>query len=382
MNGRQALPAARGFGRATNIGAASTFGPGGLRAATTSIQPNNTLGACGPVGPAETARSSALPRSWTGRRIAAANNCPPKAPIANCATSAFPNRYQSSALCATPYQATCVPPIGTSYCGPGIYGKSAFRGCSPALSAYATFAPVGYCSPAFPYYPVTYTTLYGGFTYGGGGYGYYDYPPEWISPPVAEPPATAPVAPPIETAEPSAAMPVEPARPAPANGDAARLPRLELERMRELGFMLGQGDAAFQQGNYEDARAEYRRAVAIAPEAARAHLAFGLAAFACGAFSEASAAIRAGVAGAPVLARSAVDLAQTYGRTEDFQAHRAALDAHVAANSSDLDARFLAGFVHLYSGDRDGGIALLRAYRDAPGADQAVRAFIDGAERP
>jgi thioredoxin-like negative regulator of GroEL len=152
--------------------------------------------------------------------------------------------------------------------------------------------------------------------------------------------------------------------------------------MREFGIMLGRGDVAFQQGRYEDARSEYRRAVAIAPEAARANLAVGLAAFACGDFAEASTAIRAGVAAAPQMGRAALDLATTYGRAEDFVRHKGALDAHLAQNPDDLNVRFLAGFVRFFNGDREGGLALLRAYRHAANSDPAVHPFIDQAAMP
>ncbi len=151
------------------------------------------------------------------------------------------------------------------------------------------------------------------------------------------------------------------------------------EEARLIGISLGRGDKAFESGKYDQARAEYARALALAGEDSSSRIALGLADFALGSFGSSADAIRRGVARSPSLAMSDFDLRAAYGDHGDFETHRSALEAFASENPDEMDARFLLGFVRYFSGDRQGGIAELDAYLAAPDHDDSVREFINTA---
>ncbi|HWL94488.1 MAG TPA: tetratricopeptide repeat protein [Phycisphaerae bacterium] len=165
---------------------------------------------------------------------------------------------------------------------------------------------------------------------------------------------------------------------AAGKGASAMSPTV-VETARQIGIALDRGDKAFEKGQYDQARAEYLQALALAGEDATARVALGLAEYALASFDAASSEIRKGVARAPSLAHSAFNLRSVYGNQRDFEAHVRILEDHVGQNPADSESRFLLGFVRYFSGDRAGGVALLETYLADPAHDDSVREFIETA---
>lgn len=280
--------------------------------------------------------------------------------------------------------------VGNYYCNTRGGGKSLI-GCGPG-SRYGR----GYCGPGFGYpyygynggcswrYPLYLNTNYG--FYGGIAYDAYVYDEGYD---VFEPLAAD-----VEMTEEEIAVAdealVERNRAAiqsealdefghkQAGGAEApngMSPEAQA-RAQEIGEALGQGDRAFEEGRYDEARDKYVRAVVLAGEDSSVRIALGLAEFALGSYGDSSSAIRRGVARSPSLASSSFELRAVYGKQEDFEAHRRVLEDHVAANPDDVEAKFLLGFVNFYSGNREEGKQQLAAYLDDPRHDDAVREFI------
>ncbi|MFQ5429183.1 MAG: tetratricopeptide repeat protein [Phycisphaerae bacterium] len=148
------------------------------------------------------------------------------------------------------------------------------------------------------------------------------------------------------------------------------------KRARQIGVALGRGDKAFEAGRYREAREEYVGALVLAGDDASVRIALGLAEYALGAYADASQAIRRGVAASPRLAASGFDLKQVYGREADFEAHRTALVNFVEQHPADLEARFLLGFVHYFSGQRPAALESFEGYTASPAHDPTVEPFI------
>ncbi len=142
---------------------------------------------------------------------------------------------------------------------------------------------------------------------------------------------------------------------------------------------IARGDAAFEAGSYQQAQEEYVRALVHAGDDAGVRVALGLAEYALGAYGDASAAIRRALADSGALARSDFDLRLVYGRPDDAEAHRRALEDYVAQNPADSDALFLLGFVRYFSGQRVEGAAMLKGYLQHPDHDRSTLAFIEAA---
>ncbi|MCG8409408.1 MAG: hypothetical protein MI923_29740 [Phycisphaerales bacterium] len=162
--------------------------------------------------------------------------------------------------------------------------------------------------------------------------------------------------------------------PAQANG--------AVKRDRQVGIALGRGDKAFEDGDYDDAREEYVRAMVLAGDDARVRIALGLTEYALGSYVDASAAVRSGVSISPSLAQSSFAMKEIYGRPNDFTAHRQALEFYRKENPEDVHAMFLLGFVQYFSGQRSEGRAAFETYLANPQHDPAVEQFVEAAKEP
>ncbi|MCB9854023.1 MAG: hypothetical protein H6819_13055 [Phycisphaerales bacterium] len=175
--------------------------------------------------------------------------------------------------------------------------------------------------------------------------------------------------------------PTAPARTAAADAPkpaaAPGLTREDLNRATAAGIAIGRGDKAFEQGEYEQARDEYRHAIDVAGDAAGIRIALGLSDYALGSFDEAAHAIRRGVSRSPELAKSDFRLLDVYGRADDSNVHRHQLDEFVTNNPENADALFLLGFVQYFSDQREAARTTFGAYRSIVPHDDLADSFIE-----
>lgn len=199
-------------------------------------------------------------------------------------------------------------------------------------------------------------------------------------------PANAPASlPDVEaTREPVAVTPRSSAPQAAAESEAssasandAELTSQDLHRATAAGIAIGRGDKAFEQGAYEQARAEYRQAIEAVGDEPGLRIALGLSDYALGSFGDAARAIRRGVARSPELAKSDFHLLDVYGRMTDADLHRRALDNYVSQHPEDADALFVLGFVQYFSGQRHSARTTFGAYRSIVPHDELADSFIE-----
>ena len=110
------------------------------------------------------------------------------------------------------------------------------------------------------------------------------------------------------------------------------------------------GVSAFYDGDFGLARREFVRALLALPDDPELLMLYAYAHFATGDYLVATLAIRRALHADPTLIDSPVDIARLYHNPRDLEAHMDALDAHLAVDSTDQDARFLAGFVRYAAG--------------------------------
>ncbi len=162
-----------------------------------------------------------------------------------------------------------------------------------------------------------------------------------------------------------------------ATEDDAALTSQDLHRATAAGIAIGRGDKAFEQGAYEQARAEYRQAIDAVGDEPGLRIALGLSDYALGSFGDAARAIRRGVARSPELAKSDFHLLDVYGRMTDADLHRRALDNYVSQHPEDADALFVLGFVQFFSGQRHSARTTFGAYRSIVPHDDLADSFIE-----
>ncbi|HRX85611.1 MAG TPA: hypothetical protein P5572_11390 [Phycisphaerae bacterium] len=141
------------------------------------------------------------------------------------------------------------------------------------------------------------------------------------------------------------------------------------------------GLQAFAQGDYDLARREFVRAILATPESPELIMLYGYAHFATGDYLIASMAIRRATEADPTLIESPIDLAGLYGNPADYQQHLAKLDAYVAANPTDLDAKYVSGFARYASGDPNGAGAIFAECMTAAPDDSTYFIMRDAALR-
>lgn len=166
-----------------------------------------------------------------------------------------------------------------------------------------------------------------------------------------------------------------------ADQDASPPGPRESALSNEAAIAMGRGDKSFEQGNYDEAREEYVRAIVLAGEDAPTRIALGLAEYALGSFSDAARAIRRGVAISPELAESTFSLDAVYGIVDDRAAHRRALEDFARENPEDCDALFLVGFTRYFAGEREAGVETLVSYLKRTECDRSITEFVIRARR-
>jgi len=179
---------------------------------------------------------------------------------------------------------------------------------------------------------------------------------------------------------PMTAEPIQ-AQPAQTNPQAVAPQGNASDQQSASDIALGWGDQAFNQGNYQEARNQYARAILAEQNDPRGHIAMGLTLFALGDFSEAGKALRNGITLAPALAEGGFDLSQAYGKREDMLRHIDAVNQYLRSNPDDMNALFVAGFTQIFGGDPVNGKAAFESYKSRGDADPKMTAFIDAAIR-
>lgn len=164
---------------------------------------------------------------------------------------------------------------------------------------------------------------------------------------------------------------------APTAAAAPGLTREDLNRATAAGISIGRGDKAFEQGEYDQAREEYRHAIEVAGDAPGIRIALGLSDYALGSFEAAAKSIRRGVSHSPELAKSDFRLQEVYGRAGDSDVHRRQLDAFVTQNPENADTLFLLGFVQYFSDQREAARTTFGAYRSIVPHDDLADPFIE-----
>lgn len=110
------------------------------------------------------------------------------------------------------------------------------------------------------------------------------------------------------------------------------------------------GDIHFKEGNYEGAEEQYLIAQKQDMADPVVWLALGHARFAMGSFSDAAKALRLGLDGYKSWGTVNMDRRDFYANPDDFSRQLAALDEWVKAHPNDVDAHFLLGYNHYFSG--------------------------------
>jgi tetratricopeptide (TPR) repeat protein len=109
------------------------------------------------------------------------------------------------------------------------------------------------------------------------------------------------------------------------------------------------GDGLFARGDYGEAVAAYRAAVAKAPDDPMAVFALGHGLFAIGVLDEAAATLRRGVTLYPEIVRAHMRRRDFYGKPADYDDQMGQLLRYAATHPGDRDATFLLGYNFFYS---------------------------------
>lgn len=144
-----------------------------------------------------------------------------------------------------------------------------------------------------------------------------------------------------------------------------------LDVAKSAGIAIGRGEVAFQQGRYEEASSEFRRAREWVQDDAMVCFNLGATEFALGRYDRAAEAIRAGI-----LVSSdeclTYRLLPRYANPEELRAQRERLESVTAAQPNDADALFVLALVRWWSGDAHGATSALDQWENAKGNQSDV----------
>lgn len=145
------------------------------------------------------------------------------------------------------------------------------------------------------------------------------------------------------------------------------------------GPILGEGNLAFSEGRYEDARRVYVRAMLIDERDGYAKMLYAWANFALGDYQLAATAIRRALLTSPDLVRYPIDIRLHYRDLVALEGQVGALQAHVAANPSDREAGLLLGYLFYSIGDLPRGMAAFNDLAAGDATDPTVTALREAA---
>lgn len=161
----------------------------------------------------------------------------------------------------------------------------------------------------------------------------------------------------------------------PVGLGASELPADEPATFLELG------EQVFAEGRYPEARRFFVRALLALADDGYAQLDYGLVHFALGDYAVAADALRRALNGEPDLFDRLPDVSTAYGVEGDFEAHLAELEAYLAKNPHDTDARFVLGFIRFSIGDAHGALPHLSRVLHRDSKDTVAYLLRDAALR-
>lgn len=144
-----------------------------------------------------------------------------------------------------------------------------------------------------------------------------------------------------------------------------------------------QGDAAFREGRYAEARRLHIRALLGEGETAGAQWSYGLAHFALGQYGVAAMAMRRALMAEPNLIDRPTDPRGFYGKQRDFNDQLAALRHHTQRFGLDVEAVFLLGLLEYAVGNSDAALEPMErviSVKDDDTMAYLLRAAILGAQ--
>ena len=147
------------------------------------------------------------------------------------------------------------------------------------------------------------------------------------------------------------------------------------------GSLVGEGNAAFAAGKYDDARRMYVRAVLADERDGYAKLLYAVANFALGDYELAATALRRALLTTPQLIDNPVDVRTLYTDPAALDAQLAALEAYVDARAADHEAMLLFGYLLFSRGVADRAASLFERLAAADPSDSPVSLLRDAAVR-
>ncbi|MHC5111091.1 MAG: tetratricopeptide repeat protein [Planctomycetota bacterium] len=308
---------------------------------------------------------------------------------------------------------------GRNYVSVGRHGWYGRRNCNYFRPRYSRYR---YCRPyvhnTFWYSPYRYwnDAYWGGF-YGGVGVGiytgypayddvgyetnYYDYSTDvYQATPAAEPQTivydgststdgTTIIMEPVET-QPSVEMiedgtqqtmvPMTPSNAAkddfvgpPAEADAS------ISDVYGKPSLIDQGNAAFNQEEYEAAVRFYMAAILEDDSDGYARLFYGLGQFALGDYGLSAIGFRRALVLAPDLVTNPIDLRSIYQGQEQFDAHVNKLKSYLGENPEDWEASFVLGYVYFASAAPDMALAMFQTAKAKRPDDALLKSLTNSA---
>ena len=149
----------------------------------------------------------------------------------------------------------------------------------------------------------------------------------------------------------------------------------------EVGSWINDGNAAFLEGRYEDARRQYVRVVFADERDGFAKLLYGLASFALGDHELAAVAVRRALDLLPELIDDPIDLRGFYPDQVTLEAQISALLAILREHPDDPEGLFLLGYLYYAIGQPDEAVATLQQLVDFDPIDELAPRVRDAAKR-
>lgn len=138
----------------------------------------------------------------------------------------------------------------------------------------------------------------------------------------------------------------------------ALTPANESENSRMIGMAMGRAGMAFERGAYDEARAEYAKALFLSEDDYTARFCMGIAAFAQGEFKDAGEAVYESVLAAPESVAK-IDVSRMIGNKDDLQIKLAGLREDLTSNPDDAEIAVLTAIIEHASGNPSDAIQKL-----------------------
>ncbi len=114
---------------------------------------------------------------------------------------------------------------------------------------------------------------------------------------------------------------------------------------------LDDGNKAFKNRNYEIAKREFKHAAGMQPSNATVRMGYALGLFATGDYETAAMVLRRALQLNEDWIKKPVEISTYYGKLEDYNAHLSMLERYIKKHPQNLEAKFLAGYIHFMNGD-------------------------------